>query len=108
MSDTSVNVGMIVVAVATPLLAGLLVLLAQMQVIGGVKKSRLILLVILGPGNLAVWMLFNGYLDQVGHRSVLGIGLAVLIVVISAIGGGFRRGRMLASREPEKSEEGPS
>jgi hypothetical protein len=37
------------------------------------------LLILAGPLNLAVWFLFNAWLETIGYRSVIGYALAALV-----------------------------
>ena len=84
---------MVVIAVATPALVALILVATRMDILQPLRRSRLILLAAAGPTNLVCWLLFNGYLDRVGHRSVIGIVLAAAVFIGLGFGAGFLRGR---------------
>lgn len=84
---------MVGVAVATPVLAAAMGLLRNMALLPSVGTGRLWLLASVGPANLLIWLVFNGYLGRVGHRSVIGIGLAALTFILVGSVFGFVRGR---------------
>ena len=91
----------IALAVATPLLAGLIHAMTRMGALRTLPRSRLVLIALIGPANLLLWLTLNRYLDGVGHRSVPGIALAALVFVVVGFGTGFLRG----SRAPRGSSD---
>jgi uncharacterized membrane protein len=84
---------MIILAVATPVLAVLLIVFARAGLVSMPPRSRLVILLLAGPLNLALWYLFNHYLDSTGHRSVFGILLAAVVFIAVGFGAGFLRAR---------------
>lgn len=91
MNPESAKPLMIVLAIATPALAVLILMRARAGTMTRPPASRLLLLALMGPANLTVWILFNGYLDRVGHRSAIGIALAALVFIAMGFGAGFVR-----------------
>ena len=89
---------MVGVAIATPILAAVLGFLRKIDLLPSIRAGRIWLLASVGPVNLLIWLGFNGYLDRVGHRSVIGIGLAALTFILVGSFLGFARGRS-AKRE---------
>lgn len=85
---------MVGLAVATPLLAVLLILFARAGIVTMPPRSRIVILLLAGPANLALWYFFNHYLRVTGHRSVFGILLAAIVFVVVGFGAGFLRGRI--------------
>lgn len=97
---------MIGIAFATPLLALMLVLAARAGRITMPPKSRIVILLMAGPLNLVLWVVFQRYLDGVGNRSVYGIILAVVVFIAVGFGAGFLRGRGSEDRRhPQGSDE---
>lgn len=93
MEDPSIQPLMIALAVATPVLAGLIHLYARTGAIGSLRKGRLVLLALAGPLNLAVWLLLNERLERLESRSAIGALLAVVVFVTLGFGFGFLRRR---------------
>lgn len=94
MQEASMKHVMIVVAVAT-VVVGVLILVVGNFAAGQAgeplpprMRRNAIILMAAGPLSLVSWMLFNGLLEEVGYRSVLGYALAGLVFV----GGGFLTG----------------
>jgi hypothetical protein len=95
MEETAVQKIMILLAVLTPLTAGLLALFVRSAAqgagqTGGAKVRRnLWILAVAGPVNLALWFSFNGLLAGMGSRSVVGYGLAAAVFVFAGFATGF-------------------
>lgn len=107
MTDESVRTLMILIALGTPLLALVTWIMGRMRAMAPLTAGRLWMMALVGPGNLVLWLTFNGYMDQVGHRSLIGIALALIVLVGGGFGLGFFRGRSGAAREaaPAPPEE---
>jgi hypothetical protein len=95
MEEPVVRNVMILLAIATPLIAGLLALASRSATAQTgqpapwrIRRNTWILAAA-GPVNLLVWYLFNGTLSWVGSRSVLAYGLAILIFLAAGFGTGF-------------------
>lgn len=91
MEDRSTLPLMIALAIATPILAGMIHLYARSGAIGSLRKGRLWLLALAGPLNLVVWLLFNERLERFESRSMLGLALAAAVFVTLGFGFGFLR-----------------
>lgn len=92
MRDDSVRTAMLVIAALTPLLGALAWFIG-----GGMNRAardagtelplnrlglKCLVLALAGPANLALWHLFNGWLNRIGYRSVLGYALAALVFLL--------------------------
>jgi len=94
MDDPSILPLMIALAVATPVLAGLIHLFyARSGAIGSLRKGRLWLLALAGPLNLVGWLLSNERLKDLESRSVIGVVLAGVAFLTLGFGFGFLRRR---------------
>lgn len=93
MEDPSIQPLMIALAVATPVLAGLIHLYARTGAIGSLRKGRLWLLAFAGPLNLVVYLLLNEQLEDLESRSTIGVVLALVVFVTLGFGFGLLRRR---------------
>lgn len=85
---------MIVVAVLTVIVGGTLLIVGHWAAREGGEpmprsmRRNTLILTAAGPVNLLVWYLFNGLIEGIGARSVVGYVLAALVF----IGAGFSTG----------------
>jgi uncharacterized BrkB/YihY/UPF0761 family membrane protein len=91
MEDPSFQVLMIALAVATPVLAGLIHLYAKSGAMRPPRRGRVLLLALAGPVNLLFSMLLNPRLEPIRSTSMIGIVLAGIVFVIVGFGFGFLR-----------------
>lgn len=95
MQEVSVRTVMFIVAVATPLLALLIVTVGRAALTGEEAtmnrrtQRNIWILALAGPANLGLWYLLNGLLAGVGSRSVIGYVLAALVFVLGGFATGF-------------------
>lgn len=104
MEDPSMQPLMIALAIATPVLAGLIFLYQRSGAIRAPRRGRLVLLALAGPLNLIVWLLLNERLAGIESRSLIGIILAVVVFLTLGFGFGFLRRRDGGSRAEKENE----
>lgn len=111
LENADLRLAMIVLAIATPLVAGLWWLshraiareAGRPPVRAQVRNA--IILALAGPVNLLVWLLFNGWLDRLGSRSIAGYILAGLVfIVVGSTTGFFARHDPRRRRSPRPEE----
>lgn len=85
----------IIIALLTPLIAcvGWLAVRRAPAEPGAVPLAKvrrnLLILALAGPLNLLLWLIVNGWLDQVGSRSVIGYVLAAVVFLAGGFATGF-------------------
>lgn len=62
-------------------------------------RRAAIILIVAGPLNLLVWLLFNDWLDAIGYRSAVGYGLAAAVF----FGLGWSSGKFRKRRPPRRA-----
>lgn len=94
MEELAVRNVMIIVAVATVVVGGLILAIGGFSAAqageaqpSGLKRKAIIL-ILAGPISLGSWLLFNGMLEGIGYRSLIGYALAAAVFV----GCGFMTG----------------
>jgi hypothetical protein len=112
MQEAAVRTIMIALAVITPVVGLLVLLLGRWaETLDGKAMTRQMrrnvwILILAGPVNLAAWFAFNGLLEGVGSRSVIGYVLAAVVFIAAGFGTGYfsrRRGRSAEQKSgPER------
>ncbi len=109
MEETTLRNLMILIAVATPLLAGMIYGVTRRVAEDGRPAPRrmrrnLWILAAAGPVNLVLWLLLNGWLDRMENRSAIGYVLAAIVFIAVGFTTGWFGGRRRADR-PEDGED---
>lgn len=89
MQDPSFQVLMIALALATPVLAGLIHVYAKTGALSSIRKGRLLLLALAGPVNLMISILMSPHREKSGAMSWIGISLAAAVFITVGFGFGF-------------------
>ena len=95
MEESVVRNVMIILSLATPLVAGLFALAARASAVQSGEplprrlRRNIWILAAAGPVNLALWLLLNGILAGTGFRSVMGYALAALVFLAGGVATGF-------------------
>lgn len=105
MEDKSVALLIVVLAVATPALAGVIWFSARSGAMQAPRKGRLLALFLAGPLNLVLWWLLNGKLSGARSSSVMGILAAIVVFVALGFGMGFLK-RDAPRETPGDSDRG--
>ena len=109
MEETTLRNLMILIAVATPLLAGMSDGVARRAAAGERPTPRrmrrnLWILAAAGPVNLALRLLLNGWLDRMENRSAIGYVLAAVVFVAVGFATGWFGGRKADRPEAEEDD----
>jgi hypothetical protein len=91
MDDRSVQFMVLMLAVATPLLAAVLHVNARAGRMSPLRPGRLPLLALAGPLNALAWFVLQGRLQGSSGRTAFGIALAALVFIGLGFGVGWLR-----------------
>lgn len=110
MEEPDVNRAMMLIAISTVVVGALILTVGKITAedaeipFSPKMKRNAIILMLAGPVSWGLWHAFNGLLQGVGYRSVVGYVLAAVVFV----GAGFLTGlfsRLWGRRAPEGSED---
>lgn len=91
MQPAAVQNAMYLLAILTPVLAAMIYGARRIGRLPGPGPAlwKVAVLGAAGPVNLLAWLLLNGWLDRIGHRSVIGYVLAAVVFVVAGFATGW-------------------